>query len=997
MGGTFLTRQKRQVEFSFPEFSTDKTITWIIHVDDRTDENNSLYDMIIGTDLMSALGMKLDFETKEITWEGNIVPMKTRNFLSDRENTQHVYESSILTDTLKSAEDRHQSILDADYSQVDIDAYCNDIPYLSSDAKSSLSVVLHKHPELFQGGLGLCKARPIQLEVQENSVPYHARAYPIPKAYEATTKKEIDRLCKIGVLKRDHDSPWAAATFIKPKKTGDVRVLTDFRRLNMVLKRKPFPLPKIGDLLQKLEGFTFASAIDLSMGYYHIPLNKQAQDLCTTILPWGKYKYLRLPMGIKNATDIFQSTMMEILGDLPYIKVYLDDVLLTTDSSLQDHLDKLNVVLQRLEEYGFRANLRKSFFAQTELDYLGFWITRNGIQPQPKKVEAIRRLLPPVTKRQLRRFLGMINYYRDMWRRRSHVLAPLTALTSKTAKWQWGLKEKNAFEEIKRIISAETILAFPDFQKPFHVHTDASDYQLGAVIMQENKPLAFYSRKLNDAQKKYPTGEQELLSIVETLKEFKNILLGQELIIHTDHKNLLYEKSSSDRVVRWRLLIEEYAPVFRHIAGEKNVVADALSRMDADFDSVLDEQPSKEEQAISYVNKKDVVEYDFPLTGKLINKYQRLDKELRKNFRGSQRHLYGTKTIEKYKVITYKNKICVPEVLQKRVVEWYHEYLCHPGENRTEETIRRNMTWPDLRKDVRSFCRTCRKCQLCKKVRKRYGHLPAKKDIGITPWQRVDVDLIGPYTVKTPTKTYKLQAMTMIDPATRWFEVISIKHPTAHECMEAFNNTWLCRYPRPQYIGYDNGNEFKNVFKEMCTNYGITPKPSSDYNPQANSTVERVHLTLGNMLRAFELEKQELDDNDPWSSFLSATAFAIRSTYHTVLDATPGQLVFGRDMVLPIQFKADWAEIIQRKRKQIETDNARENSKRIGHTYKVGDKVLLSKPGIIPKMSTPREGPYRIIRVYTNGTVRIQRGPVASRVNIRRLTPFNERPDSGGE
>ena len=130
MGGTFLTRQKRQVEFSFPEFSTDKTITWIIHVDDRTDDNNSLYDMIIGTDLMSALGMKLDFETKEITWEGNIVPMKTRNFLSDRENTQHVYESSILTDTLKSAEDRHQSILDANYSQVDIDAFCNDIPYI---------------------------------------------------------------------------------------------------------------------------------------------------------------------------------------------------------------------------------------------------------------------------------------------------------------------------------------------------------------------------------------------------------------------------------------------------------------------------------------------------------------------------------------------------------------------------------------------------------------------------------------------------------------------------------------------------------------------------------------------------------------------------------------------------------------------------------------------------------------------------------------------------
>ena len=123
----------------------------------------------------------------------------------------------------------------------------------------------------------------------------------------------------IGVLKKDFNSPWAAATFIQPKKTGDIRVLTDFRRLNAVLKRKPFPLPQIGDLLLKLEGFTYATALDLSMGYYHIPLSEQAQELCTTVLPWGKYRYCRLPMGLKVATDVFQNTMMELLGDLPYV------------------------------------------------------------------------------------------------------------------------------------------------------------------------------------------------------------------------------------------------------------------------------------------------------------------------------------------------------------------------------------------------------------------------------------------------------------------------------------------------------------------------------------------------------------------------------------------------------------------------------------------------------------------------------------------------------
>ena len=188
-------------------------------------------------------------------------------------------------------------------------------------------------------------------------------------------------------------------------------------------------------------------------------------------------------------------------------------------------------------------------------------------------------------------------------------------------------------------------------------------------------------------------------------------------------------------------------------------------------------------------------------------------------------------------------------------------------------------------------CSTCKECQLTKKNRKQYGQLPAKENADVQPWQRVNVDLIGPYTVKTSTGTHELRAMTMIDPATRWFEIVAIKKPTAEECMEAFDNTWLCRYPRPQYIGYDNGNEFKQIFKEMCKNYAIRPKASTEYNPQANSIIERVHATLGNMLRTFQLDKQELRENDPWTPFLNSAAWAIRSTYHTVLNATPGQLV----------------------------------------------------------------------------------------------------------
>ena len=169
--------------------------------------------------------------------------------------------------------------------------------------------------------------------------------------------------------------------------------------------------------------------------------------------------------------------------------------------------------------------------------------------PIAKKIDAIKAIKPPKTRRELRKFIGMINYYRDMWEKRSVTLAPLTSLTSESTKFKWTEKEQKAFDDIKKILSKETILAYPDFSKPFVIHTDASDYQIGAVISQDNKPIAFFSRKLKDAQTRYTTTEKELLAIVETLKEFRSILLGQSIKVYTDHKNLTHKNFNTNRVL----------------------------------------------------------------------------------------------------------------------------------------------------------------------------------------------------------------------------------------------------------------------------------------------------------------------------------------------------------------------------------------------------------------------------------------------------------------
>jgi transposase InsO family protein len=235
--------------------------------------------------------------------------------------------------------------------------------------------------------------------------------------------------------------------------------------------------------------------------------------------------------------------------------------------------------------------------------------------------------------------------------------------------------------------------------------------------------------------------------------------------------------------------------------------------------------------------------------------------------------------------------------------------------------------------------------------------LPPKDIEKSEPWNRVNVDLIGPWSVRTPEGNRTLRALTIINPATGWFEMKEIRAPDAATTTAAMDDIWFSRYPRPQIIGYDGGGKFKSVFEETIANYGLEKKSTTAYNPQANGIIERVHQVITDMLRTFELEEQDLDEKDPWTPFLQAACFAIRSTYHTTLGATPAQLVFGRDMILPVKFKADWALIQERRQQQILHDNNRKNATRIPHEYKVGDKFSKIRPGIQAKLRQKRDGP----------------------------------------
>ena len=548
------------------------------------------------------------------------------------------------------------------------------------------------------------------------------------------------------------------------------------------------------------------------MQYYTFELDDYSKNLCTIATPFGLYKYNRLPMGISQSPDIAQEVMERVLRDIEDIEVYIEDIAIFTDS-FESQIEVLDKVLNRLNEKHFIINPRKCEFCIKETDFLGHWLTPEGIRPYPKKIKAILAMQPPRNLKQLRAFLGLVTYYRDMWPRRSHILAPLTDLLKHPRTFLWDPKvHGKAFNQMKAIIQRDTMLMYPDHNKPFHIETDASDFQLGAVIKQDNRPVAFYTRKLNSAQRNYTTIEKELLSVVETLKEFRSMLLGAELHVYTDHKNLTHHLSSftTQRVLRWKLLLEEYSPTFHYIQGPKNIVADSLSRTPTtatflahcdlyvddlsyydNFDNdcfLLSELadgllalPARETQTDSLTvedsnlyqttresREREALDADAfllnkfddqnrpPYQFKTIHHYQQLDEHFQ-SLADQHPNLYFLNDLGGYMILCRRDdptdenstwKIMIPTNMLTRLVKWYHkEVLYSCGMDRLEQLIGRHFYHPHLRKTVRSVISACKIAPIYRSGGRPSGELSAR-NVPLLPWHEVHLDCIGSWPFK---------------------------------------------------------------------------------------------------------------------------------------------------------------------------------------------------------------------------------------------------------
>ncbi|UYV82469.1 hypothetical protein LAZ67_21002319, partial [Cordylochernes scorpioides] len=575
-----------------------------------------------------------------------------------------------------------------------------------------------------------------------------------------------------------------------------------------------YPIPRLDDFHHILKGTRVYSKIDLCKAFYQIPIAEEDKPKTAIITPFGLFEFNVMSFGLRNATATFQRFMHEVLRNLDFAFVYLDDILVASKTE-EEHYSHLETLFSRLNSYGLRINLSKSKFLVQEIDFLGYLITSHGVKPLPTKVKAILEYKKPKTVHELRIFLGMLNFYRTFLNNVAETQAILHeylrgAKKKDRSEIKWTKEAEVQFEKCKQALANTALLAYPDTELPISLCTDASDRAVGSVLQQLDnnnwKPIAFFSKKLNPAQCNYSTYDRELLAIYLSIKFFKHLLEAREFTILTDHKPLIYafkqkNEKASPKQLRHLQYISQFTTDIKYIKGTDNIVADALSRVDAittiDYEEIAKEQTGDSELQ-NLISKNTSLKFkQCPLqSGNLLW----------------------------CDVSTNNIRPFIPIKFRMMVFRNFHE-LSHPGIKATTKQLTSRFIWPNMNKDIRKWAQACVNCQKCK------VSIHTKSEIG--KYQEVDerfsvvhIDLIGPL----PPSNGNIYCLTCIDRYTSWMEVVPLPDMKSETVARAFYENWIVRFGAPHTVISDQGKQFTSqLFKDLTTL--CAPEPFNFSNP----------------------------------------------------------------------------------------------------------------------------------------------------------------------
>ena len=728
----------------------------------------------------------------------------------------------------------------------------------------SLSAFQNKYQELFSEGLGEVRGMSAQVDLEPGTQPRFFKCRPVPFALRDQVNKELERQIKEGELVPVEKSEWAAPLVIVRKSGGSVRICADYKvTVNPSVKEQAYRLPTAEEIFSTLAHGESFSKLDLANAYKQLPLVPDSQAVLTMNTPLGLLMPTRLPFGLKVSPNLWQRTMDDVLKGLTGVACYLDD-LLVTGRSREEHKANLEAVMQRLQEYGLRLRREKCELFREKIVYLGHEISKDGLRPTGERVKGIVDMPEPTNTKELLTFLGLMTYNAKFIPNLSAVLRPLYDLTRKGAKWVWTLECQHSFDQAKASLSSAGALAHYDVDRPLKMYCDASSKGVGACIVHQfpggaERPVAYASRSLSEAEQKYAQIEREGLAIVFGVKRFHQYICGRRFTLVTDHRPLcrIFSPSAETssvaaaRLQRWALILSMYDYEIEFVSGLQNVPADVLSRLPSPKESVTEGwqvcSATEEGEQVCLSIEDDVLPVTAdevaketsrdPVLGPVLGwvrsgawpkKAENPDCQPYIRFRDSLTVVDGC--------LQLGEKVVIPSKFRRQLLDELH--VGHLGVCRMKSLARGFMWWPHLDADVERLCKQCYPCQANAQMPATASVHPWVYPSG--PWERVHIDFAS-----HQGKCY----LILVDAFSKWPEIEEMHGTTASKTIETLTKIFAT-HGFPITLVSDNGPPFtSDEFKRYLLSRGIFHRTTPPYHPASNGQAESMVRTFKSFLR----------------------------------------------------------------------------------------------------------------------------------------------------
>ncbi|GJT76086.1 hypothetical protein Tco_1042811 [Tanacetum coccineum] len=846
--------------------------------------------------------------------------------------------------------------------------------------------IVQDFPEVFPEDLpGLPPTRQVefQIDLVPGAAPIARAPYRLAPSEMKELSEQLKELSDKGFI-RPSSSPWGAPVLFVKKKDGSFRMCIDYRELNKLTVKNRYPLPRIDDLFDQLQGSSVYSKIDLRSGYHQLRVREEDIPKTAFRTRYGHYEFQVMPFGLTNAPAVFMDLMNRVCKPHldKFVIVFIDDILIYSKSK-QEHEKHLKIILDLLKKEELYAKFSKCEFWIPKVQFLGHVIDSEGIHVDPAKIESIKDWTSPKSPTEIRQFLGLAGYYRRFIEGFSKIAKPMTKLTQKKIKFEWGDKQEAAFQLLKQKLCSAPILALPEGSEDFIAYCDASKKGLGAVLMQREKVISYASRQLKIHEKNYTTHDLELGAVVFALKIWRHYLYGTKCTVFTDHKSLqhiLDQKELNMRQRRWLELLSDYDCDIRYHPGKANVVADALSRKER--------EPPLRVRAL-------VMTISLDLPKQILNAQTEARKP--ENIKSED---VGGMLVENAKF---------PEAIREQKLEpradgtlclngrsWLpcygdlrtvimHEshkskYSIHPGSDKMYQDMKKLYWWPNMKADIATYVNKCLTCAKVKAEHQRPSGLLVQPKIPEWKWDNITMDFV----TKLPKTSQGYDTIWVIVDRLTKSAIFTPMRETdpLDKLARLYLKEVVTRHGIPVSIICDRDPRFaSNFWRSLQNALGTNLDMSTAYHPQTDGQSERTIQTLEDMLRACAI-----DFGKGWVNHLPLVEFSYNNSYHASIKAAPFEALYGRKCRSPVcwtevgEAQILGPELIQettekiiqiKQRMQAARDRQKSYAdlKRKPMEFQVGDKVMLKVSpwkGVVRfgkrgKLNPRYVGPFKVI------------------------------------